>query len=195
MAEVKEKRRGRPPGSKNKVKRSTIESIERKTISHTNGTRKRAPRSSFLQVSPKHLKLIQKWSNDTKIGMQQVLDDFMNAGAVAAPKIYKGLINSRKAIEDLFDAETNTEVVVPQKGTGERNGFSDPEDHKPDVRSGMDERSRIQELPGLTPVGPGHSETASADLGELTGVIDAPPTTTPEEEQLEEEEEDTEPPY
>lgn len=193
MAEVKEKRRGRPPGSKNRVKKEPVA----KSVSRSNGVRKtRIPKPSFLQVNPKHIKLIQKWSNDTKIGMQQILDDMLLAGANTAYKsFYRGLINSRKAAEVQFDAETDIERVATKTGSeSKRNRSIDTESHQQDVRSGMPHGGTISQQLDPASVGSGQLEEIGTDPGEFVGVIDAPPATPPEEEQIEEDE-DTEPPY
>lgn len=203
---VKGRRPGRPPGSKNKRKpissleeyAELVDSIPKRNHQPKPQRKPRVARVSFLQVSPKYQKLIQKWSNETKIGMQQVLDDILLAGANAAHKsFYRGLINSRKATEALFDAETNTEGMATKTGPEpERNGSVDTESDQQDVRSRSNQGGTILQQSDIAPVRPGYLEETGADLGEPVGIIDAPQTTETEQEQTEEADDgDDEPPY
>jgi hypothetical protein len=184
MAEqIKERRRGRPVGSKNKVKKANGSVPQAEKAIRIPGT--------FLCLHPKYHRLINRWSKDTKIGMQQIFDDIILAGASAAYKsFYRGLINSRKAAEEQFDAETNPEAVVRGREPEqvERNGSVDRTNPPSVERRIVERREEEPEQLSLVAERPGHLEETSPDFGETTGVIDAPPD--PEETDPDEEEED-----
>jgi hypothetical protein len=179
--QLKSRRRGRPVGSKNKVKKSNGSLPQAEKAIRIPGT--------FLCLHPKYHRLINRWSKDTKIGMQQIFDDIILAGASAAYKsFYRGLINSRRAAEEQFDAETNPEAVVrgrEQEQTVERNGSIDRTNSPAAEPGRVERRAEEPEQLSLVDVGSGHLEETSPDFGDTTGVIDAPPDpeeTDPDEE-------------
>lgn len=158
------KSRGRPKGSKNQP---TLFPMKKKE-------------ATFLSIPSEILGRISTISAESKYTKQQVLEDILKNGLFTVLKMYRGVIETRKALDSALEAEKEEHAKPSKRSTG-----AEPKAAERDSANGLTEGPadgavgrdtpvrRVEEIPGEPDpaiVQSGLGETASADLGETAGV-------------------------
>lgn len=160
------KTRGRPKGSKNQPALFPVKKKE----------------ATFLSIPSEILGRITVISAESKYTKQQVLEDILKNGLFTVLKMYRGVIETRKALDSALQAEKEEHETIrkpstrpePAPVTGDSgNGLTEGQtDGRIRSDSSVPGIERVPAEPDPAVVQPGQQEEVGADPGEDAGALD-----------------------